>query len=183
MRTSTSQCIAEFGRGLCEVLGKPYLAGADRRRQHHEIPAQAGELTGLDPEPFIAKGKHSTIKPVWDLWRSVTQDFFATASSASSRTRPMPAAIRNFPRERHGPCLAPSRLPASRVARPTTTRCARDPCKRPLILMGSINEKMYLAEMSGGHGRNRPSSPQVSPAPPSGAPRARPSWATRARPT
>ena len=32
----------EFGRGLCEVLGKPLPAGADRRRQHHEIPAQAG---------------------------------------------------------------------------------------------------------------------------------------------
>ncbi|AEP12277.1 MULTISPECIES: nitrogenase component 1 [Chloracidobacterium] len=142
----------EFGASLATRMQKPYLYAPFGIHDTTAFLRELGRMLGLqsEAEAFIAREKQTTLKAFWDLWRSPHQDFFGTSSFGVAAGETYAQGLRRVLQDEFGmrPTVVASRQaksgPLAYSASDIRQTLLDDP---PMLMFGSINEKIYISEL------------------------------------
>lgn len=142
----------EFGASLAARMNKPYLYAPFGIQDTTEFLRELGRMLGRtsEAEAFIAREKQTTLRAFWDLWRSPHQDFFGTSSFGVVAGETYAHGLRRVLQDEFGmrPTVVASRQaksgPLAYSAIDVRQTLIDDP---PMLMFGSINEKIYISEL------------------------------------
>jgi chlorophyllide a reductase subunit Z len=141
----------EFGEPLARELGRPYLFAPFGVLGTTRFLRELGALLGLPAEQveaFISGEKKRTLKPVWDLWRGPQSDWFGTVDVAIVAGRAYVEGLKQFLGGELGMKIAwTAGRPLAADEPDNIAVRAKIHQKAPAFIFGSINEKIYLAEV------------------------------------
>jgi 3,8-divinyl chlorophyllide a/chlorophyllide a reductase subunit Z len=139
----------EFGERLAQTLGAPYLFAPMGVVETTEFITKLGELLGTQEQAaaFIAHEKKHTLLPVWDLWKGVQSDWFATTEFAVVAGQTYAEGLVRMLADEFGmkPQFIASRPYQYGAMDNIAVREALHK-KQPGFVFGSLNEKIYLTE-------------------------------------
>lgn len=139
----------EFGEALAKELGKPYVFAPVGIRDSVEFVTKIGEALGTQAQAqaFIEREKKTTLAPLWDLWRGVQSDWFATTEFAVVAGKTYADGLVRLLADELGMKLhfAAARPYALGGMDNIAIREALHK-RQPGFVFGSLNEKIYLTE-------------------------------------
>ncbi|MEI6042952.1 MAG: nitrogenase component 1 [Chloroflexota bacterium] len=138
----------EFGETLAKELGKPYLFAPFGMQGTTKFILELGRLMGTEEQAkaFVKKEKKETLLPLWDIWLGAPQDFYSTCKVAIIANESYAQGLKQFLGEELG--LAVGTVISRQRSNDTNNYMLRNHLakERPTFVMGSMNERIYIAE-------------------------------------
>jgi len=138
----------EFGEMLAKALDKPYLFAPFGMKETTDFILELGKLLGTEAQAkaFVKKEKKETLMPIWDIWLGAPQDFYSTCKVAIVANESYARGLKQFLGDELG--LAVGTVVSRQHSNDTNNYMLRNRLvqERPTFVMGSLNEKIYMAE-------------------------------------
>jgi len=148
--TATIVMYKEFGASLAREVGLPTLEAPFGLEATTEFLRVLGRELGLEEraEAFIALEKKTTLAAWQDIWRSTHSDFFANSPIAIVAPPSYKDGLERYLGGELGLPIAYSAYRTGPQSAPSeTVRAAlADASPSPMLVFGSINERMILAQ-------------------------------------
>ena len=141
---------AEYGRSLAREIGLPTFAAPIGLEPTTAFLRGLGSALGLaaEADAFIRLEKKTTLAAWHDIWRSTHSDFFANAPVAIVAPPTYKDGLTYYLGEELGLPIAYSAYRTGPESAPSENvrRALRDLSPSPMIVFGSINERMIVAQ-------------------------------------
>ena len=141
---------AEYGRSLAREVGLPVFSAPIGLEPTTAFLRGLGAALGLEAEAhaFIRLEKKTTLAAWHDIWRSTHSDFFANAPIAIVAPPTYKSGLCYYLGEELGLPIAYSAFRTGPESAPSedVRRALRELSPSPMIVFGSINERMIVAQ-------------------------------------
>jgi 3,8-divinyl chlorophyllide a/chlorophyllide a reductase subunit Z len=137
----------EFGSELAELLGRPVIYAPFGIEETKNFIQSIGTITGKQEQAdsFLRQEKHTTLQPIWDLWRGPQAEWFPTVRFAAVTGKTYAKGLETFLAHEMGmQCLFS--IDGAEADNNMIREELRQ--KQPQFLFGRMPDKIYLAETS-----------------------------------